>query len=263
MALIKFRDSLLICLAIQIGSVFFSCNLFAQRLEPISTSEIGIGIGGANYKGEISPNYRFLNNQPALTVFYRHNMSDAITLRGGLMGSHRIFENNTFSDSVYEADRPFHAFREGETYLSLFEVSAVVEYNFLDFYDMRQKPRLSPYVFIGVAGLAYNVKLELHKRLLPGANGDRIKPFETNLAVAVPFGVGVKYALSRHWNLGAEFGARKMITDKLDNLSGEDPVYLANPHDNDWYFYNGISVSYTFYRINCPPVYKKTPGLLD
>ena len=263
MAFKNFKVTLLICFALQIGSVFFSSALFAQGIAPITTSEIGIGIGGANYKGEVSPNYRFLNNQPALTIFYRRDMSNAITLRGGLMGSHRIAEDNTFSDEVYADDRPFHAYRQAETYLSLLEVSGVMEYNFLDYYDMKQKPRVSPYVFVGVAGLVYNVKLEVHDRLIPGANGDRIKPFETNVAISVPFGVGVKYALSRHWNLGLEFGARKLFTDKFDYLSEDDEAHLANPNDKDWYYYNGVSISYTFFRTNCPPVYKKNPGLLD
>lgn len=264
MALNTFKKALLVCFAIQIGGAFFSCTLLAQTLEPVTTSEIGIGIGGANYKGEVSPNYRFLNNQPALTVFYRRDMSNAITLRGGVMGSHRIVDDNTFSDEAYADDRPYHAYRQAETRLSLLEVSVAGEYNFLDYYDMKQSPRVSPYIFVGVAGLLYNVKLTLDDPLLPATSGGgRIKPFETNVAVVVPFGVGVKYALSRHWNLGLEFGARKMFTDKLDYLSEDDPVHLANPHDNDWYYYNGVSVSYTFYRTNCPPVYKKKPGLLD
>jgi len=179
------------------------------------------------------------------------------------MGSHRIVEDNTFSDAAYEDDRPFHAYRQAESRLSMVEVSAVMEYNFLDYYDLKQKPRVSPYVFVGVAGLVYNIKLTLHDPILDGANGDRIKPFDTNIAVAIPFGVGVKYALSKHWNLGLEFGARKLFMDKLDYLLEEDPKHLANPYDNDWYYYNGVSVSYTFYRTNCPPVYKKKPGLLD
>lgn len=234
---------------------FFSAATYAQVTKAVTTSEIGVGIGGANYKGELSPNYRFLNNQPAITVFYRRDMSDAITLRGGLMGSHRIVDDNTFSDEAFD-DRPFHKYRDAELRLSLLEVSAVMEYNFLDYYDRRQNPRLSPYVFVGIAGLAYN------KKLTAAVDG-LDEPYETDLAIAIPFGVGLKYALSKHWNLGLEFGARKLFTDKLDYLAEETEAYLANPHDNDWYFYNGISISYTFYRNNCPPVYKNKPGLLD
>ncbi|WP_299758994.1 DUF6089 family protein [uncultured Pontibacter sp.] len=255
MTLRTLQQTLLICLFLQIGSVFFGSDVNAQTSQPVTTSEIGIGIGGANYKGEIAPNYRFLNNQPAVTVFYRRDMSNALTLRGGLMGSHRIVNDNTFSDEAFD-DRPFHAYRQAELRLSLLELSGVVEYNFLDYYDRTQSPRLSPYVFVGVAGLLYNKKLNFA--------GNESKEFDTDMTVAIPFGVGLKYALSTHWNLGLEFGARKTFTDKLDHLTTEEyPENIANPHDNDWYFYNGISISYTFYRYNCPPIYKNRPGLLD
>lgn len=258
MALHKLTKALLICM-MQVGGVFFGTTSFAQKTPQVTTSEIGVGIGGANYKGEIAPNYRLLNNQPALTIFYRRDMSDAITLRGGLMGSHRIVDDNTFSDEAFD-DRPFHAYRGAELRLSLLELSGVMEYNFLDYYDRRQSPRLSPYLFVGVAGLLYNNKLSSES--VDALN----EPFETSITVAIPFGVGLKYALSKHWNLGLEFGARKTFTDKLDYLYADAGLYdenLLNPHDDDWYFYNGISISYTLYRYNCPPVYKKRPGLLD
>ncbi|WP_276498800.1 DUF6089 family protein [Pontibacter litorisediminis] len=226
-----------------------------QGNQPVTTSEIGVGIGGANYKGEISPNYRLLNNQPAITLFYRRDLSNAITLRGGLMGSHRIIDDNTFSDEAFD-DRPLHAYRQADLRLSLLELSGVVEYNFLDYYDRSQSPRLSPYLFVGIAGLLYNKRLDF--------NGSPEREFDTDITAAIPFGVGLKFALSTHWNLGLEFGARKTFTDKIDHLySPEFSENLANPHNKDWYFYNGISISYTFYRYNCPPIYKNKPGLLD
>ena len=247
-------QALLICISIQIGSVFFSAAALAQT--PITTSEIGVGIGGVNYKGELAPQYRLLNNQPALTVFYRRDISAPITLRGALVASHRIFDDNTFSDEAY--DLPLPNYRRAEMRLSLAELSAVMEYNFLDYYDMKQRLRVSPYFFLGVAGLVYNVKTTFNNPALSNLN----EPYRTTLAIAVPIGVGVKYALSKHWNLGLEFGARKLFNDRLDNLTGQDER-ISNPNDNDWYYYNGISLSYTFYRINCPPPYRKQPGILD
>ncbi len=248
------KRALLICSVLQIGSAFFGTSAFAQN--SVSTSEIGVGIGGANYKGELAPNYRFLNNQPAITAFYRRDISSPITLRGGVMLSHRIFDNNTISDESY--DLPLPNYRQAEMRLSLAELSAVVEYNFLDYYDLRQKPRVSPYLFAGVAGLLYNIKTTIANPEYEDIN----EPFRTRLTFSVPVGVGVKYALNKYWNLGLEFGARKLFNDRLDNLSNQDKR-IANPFDKDWYFYNGVSISYTFYRINCPPPYKRTPGILD
>jgi hypothetical protein len=255
MTLHRIPQALLICVMLQIGSAFFSTEATAQR--SVSTSEIGVGIGGANYKGELAPNYRFLNNQPALTVFYRRDLTNTFTARGGIMLSHRIADDNTIGDGVQ--DLPLPDYRQAELRLSLAEVSAVMEYNFLDYYDLSQKPRVSPYFFAGIAGLIYNKKLTSDNPNLEELD----KPFDTDLTVAVPFGVGVKYALSKHWNLGLEFGARMLFNDNMDFLTEGDGKHVANPYDKDWYYYNGISLSYTFYRINCPPPYKRQPGILD
>lgn len=240
---------------LQIGSVFFSTQTFAQR--SVTTSELGVGIGGANYKGELAPDYRFLNNQPALTVFYRRDLNNTFTARGGIMLSHRIADDNTIGDGVQNL--PLPDYRQAELRLSLAEVSVVMEYNFLDYYDLSQKPRISPYFFAGVAGLVYNKKLTTGNPNLSHLN----KPFDTDLTVSIPLGVGVKYALSKHWNLGLEFGSRLLFNDTMDFLAGGDGKHVANPYDNDWYYYNGVSISYTFYRINCPPPYKRQPGILD
>ncbi|WP_262923007.1 DUF6089 family protein [Hymenobacter cellulosilyticus] len=67
--------------------------------------------------------------------------------------------------------------------------------------------------------------------------------------------------MSPRWNLGLEAGARKAFTDELDHLGTQNPL-LVNTHDQDWYFYNGLSISYTFYKINCPDSYKANPKLL-
>ncbi|MBJ6119954.1 outer membrane beta-barrel protein [Pontibacter sp. BT310] len=255
MTLHRIQLALLVCVMLQIGSAFFSTQAHAQY--KVSTSEIGVGIGGANYKGELAPEYRFLNNQPALTVFYRRDLTNTFTARGGIMLSHRIADDNTIGDDVQ--DLPLPDYRQAELRLSLAEVSLVMEYNFLDYYDLSQKVRISPYFFAGFAGLIYNKKLTTDNPSLPSLD----KPFDTDLTVSVPFGVGIKYALSKHWNLGLEFGTRILFNDNMDFLSEADGKHVANPYDKDWYYYNGISLSYTFYRANCPPPYRRQPGILD
>src|SRR5688500_17299124 len=77
--LVKF-SAFLICF--QIGNAFFSPGLQAQNFQ---TSELGIGLGGTVYKGEIAPEYNFGNNRPAASVFYRRDISDPVTLKAGLL----------------------------------------------------------------------------------------------------------------------------------------------------------------------------------
>jgi hypothetical protein len=250
-----FIKSLLIC-SLQIGSVFFTHTVRAQS-QNYRTSEIGLGVGGTSYKGEISPNYRFLNNRPALTVFYKKDVSKPLVLRAGLLlGLMRAHDE--------DVDRPLNQLRRADMITNLAELSAGIDYNFLNYYDQRQRIRWTPYFFIGAAVANYNNKVVLQDNL--------IKPFENGFVLSIPLGIGVKYALSRHWNLGLEVAARKTVFkagEKVDYLKNKnhssnppDQLPYANPYDKDWYFYNGISLSYTFYKLICPDVYKTNKDLL-
>jgi len=239
--------TLLICALVQIGSVFFTVSASAQsQSRERSTSELGIGLGGVVYKGEIAPRYRFLSNRPALTVFYKKDVSRALSLRANL-----LLGRVNADDAQYEERLPLAAYRKATVSTSILELGGGIDFNFLDYYDFRRNVRWTPYFTLGVAGLVYNNKTT-------GADPTILYPetgtndsYRTSFAVAVPIGVGIKYALTHHWNLGVEFGARVLFTDMFDNLSGQNEKVM-NPHHNDWYFYNGISLSYTFYRINCP-----------
>ena len=52
-----------------IRSIFFCNELLAQN-----TSEIGGGIGGLVYKGEVAPDYSFSNNRPGAVIFYKKDI---------------------------------------------------------------------------------------------------------------------------------------------------------------------------------------------
>lgn len=247
MHLLRLKYILLICL--QVGSIFFA---HAQ-----STSELGLGLGATNYKGEISPHYRLGNNRPAGTVFYKKDLSEAIALRAGLLAG-------MMRASDEDLNLPLHQQRRAKMETNLAEFSAGMEYKFLDYYDQRQRLRWTPYFFIGAAVANYN------NRVVFADN--TIKPFENGFVFSIPAGIGFKYALSYHWNLGLEFGARKTLLEAGENLDyllkkgheSNPPAELpnSNPYDKDWYFYHGVSLSYTFYKIICPGVYRKNPTLL-
>ena len=95
-------------------------------------------------------------------------------------------------------------------------------------------------------------------------------------AVSIPFGIGVKYSVSRRIGLAAEWRWHYAITDWLDDCHGYYPRYTAgsdaveyadptgftadnngnnleafiqrgNSADNDWYSYLNVSITYKFY----------------
>ena len=233
------------------GSAFFCGNAQAQQ-----TSEVGLGLGGLVYRGELAPQYQLDNNRPAFTGFYRRDVTVPITVRGAFTAGLLRADDARVTD----ADGivlPQAAVRQARLSGWLTEVSVVAEYNFLNYHDRADKYHYTPYLFAGVAGYYASTTTTT-------ANPNLSQQLDQSggmFGFAIPAGVGFKVALSEHLNLGLEVGARKLFTDQLDHLSQQDPAYV-NPHDPDWYFYNGVSLSYTFYKIRCPDQYKKNDRLL-
>ncbi|HEX8329908.1 MAG TPA: DUF6089 family protein [Hymenobacter sp.] len=235
----------------QAGSAFFCPSANAQN-----TSELGLGVGATTYRGEISPHYRSQNNRPGFTVFYRKDVSVPVTLRGAVTGGF-LRADDANVEGANGSAAPLHAYRQANTKGGVLEASAVLEYNFLDYHYRTDKLHVTPYLFAGLAGFYASTTTESNNPAL-GQSFNRDGP---TVGFAIPAGVGFKYALSEHINLGLEVGVRKTFTDEIDHLGEQDP-FLVNPNDQDWYYYSGVSLSYTFYKIRCPDQYKKNKKLL-
>jgi hypothetical protein len=210
--------------------LFASGSVFAQR------SEVGFGLGTLNYTGDLVRSYDFLNSKPAATVFYRSNISKVVSFRAAVTGGKLAASD----------ERPIDAFaaeRNASFNVFLFETSTVMEYHFMNWRDEKRMLRFTPYMFAGFA--------------LFGISGAQSKPEQySNIQGAIPIGLGMKYIINPKWYVAAEFGARKTFFDYLDNVSVGDRRFknyqYGNPHDNDSYYFLGLSVTRTFYVIPCP-----------
>ena len=199
-------------------------------------SEVGAGLGGLSYTGDLIRNYQITENSLGGLIYYRNNLSDAISLRytatlGKLQGS----DENPFDAFAAARDASFDIF--------IIEPTVTLEYNFLDYKDPHSAINFSPYFFAGAGFFTFF--------------GQDESPFEySTFQPVIPFGVGIKYKINRNWNLNFEFGARKTFFDYLDNISEAIPntknYQYGNPHDKDTYYFVGVSVSYAFYPIICP-----------
>ncbi|MDQ2657909.1 MAG: DUF6089 family protein [Bacteroidota bacterium] len=214
-----------------IGLMLTACSLSAQK------SEVGFGIGTLNYTGDLARTYNLLNSRPAVTAFYRSNLSQVVSLRAGITAG-----------GIGASDkRPIDAFagqRDASFSIFLMEASAVMEYHFMNWRNDKHILRFTPYLFGGLA--------------LFGISGTQNKPSEySNVQGAIPFGLGMKYILNPKWYLSLEFGARKTFFDYLDNVSAGTNQLVknyqyGNPYDNDAYYFVGVSITRTFYEIPCP-----------
>lgn len=214
--------------------IFFSGTANAQF------NEIGIGIGGTTYTGDLVHQYNFSLNRPALNVFYRTNFSDVVSIKYGLLGGFLYASDENPID-------PFAEVRSRSFSIFLIEASATLEYHFLDYKRENSLIKWSPYLYGGAGIFTFF------------GDGPPTGPYN-RLQAVIPFGVGFKYILNPEFSLGIEFGARKTFFDYLDNISeprSPEKNYLyGNRHDNDWYYYLGVSLSYTFYKVPCPFKYK-------
>ena len=214
-----------------VGLTLMAFTLSAQK------SEVGFGIGTFNYTGDLARTYNILNSRPAVTVFYRANLSQVVSMRAGITGG-----GLGASDK-----RPIDAFaekRDASFSLFLMEASTVMEYHFMNWRDDKHILRFTPYLFGGLG--------------IFGISGTQNKPSEySNVQAAIPFGLGFKYILNPKWYLALEFGARKTFFDYLDNVSAGTNQLVknyqyGNPYDNDAYYFVGFSITRTFYDIPCP-----------
>ena len=102
---------------------------YAQR------TELGFGIGGLNYTGDLVRNYNFKFIKPAATGLFRANLNKALSFRASIVAGQLGADDTTqpidrfavSRDSSFTANGSSSAFD-----IFLFEASAVMEYHFLD-----------------------------------------------------------------------------------------------------------------------------------
>lgn len=196
--------------------------------------EIGAGVGGGNYVGDLNPAFRFENFQPAGGIFGRYNFSHAVSAKLGINAV------KTHGSDKFNND-PHAQIRNDNFIRVLGEVVAQIEYNFFNYRDEKSRRNWTPYFFIG-GGAFYMDGFTTPAR--------KIQP-------VIPGGIGFRKILRRKWNIGVEFGARKTFTDYFEPLNGTPDASQkfgkeGNRFDRDWYFVSTISISYTFYSIPCP-----------
>lgn len=188
--------------------------LFSQRVH------IGLFGGVSAYNGDLTDKiYPKKVTNGAIGITGSYELTDQILLRAGL----------TYS-IVGGADRyssdPELRLRNLSFETSVTEFSVVGEYYLFNLYDRKY----SPYVFGGLAIYKFNPyaydagnqKVFLKPLSTEGqglAGYPDSKPYNLT-QMALPFGGGVKFAITDNLRIGLELGIRKLFTDYLDDVSG-------------------------------------------
>lgn len=204
---------------ILVAALLLVNTVFAQRFH------VGVFGGLAAYNGDLAdkPFPRKVTNG-AIGITGNYELTDNFTLRIGY--TYAVLGGADRYNKDAELVKRNLSF---ETRLN--EFSLLGEYYLQDLYDHR----FSPYFFAGLAAYHYNPyafngstdkiflkPLSTEGQGLPGYD----KPYKLT-QLAIPFGGGVKFALTDKIHIGAEVGLRKLFTDYLDDVS----TTYADPAD--------------------------------
>lgn len=180
------------------------------------SADYGVSAGIVTYLGEENPLNTFYRPGPAAQFFYRYNFNPRQAVRANLLGGYMT---------------PLGSF--------LGELGATYEFNFFPYSTFRSRNiDYTPYI---AGGTALSVM-------------SQAGPF-----LSVPFSAGFKVNVANQVGIEIEYGFRKTFTDKLDGLyeitdPGGEPVDHSRIHNNDWYSFMGVSVTWKMYNrlAGCP-----------
>lgn len=138
------------------------------------------------------------------------------------------------------------------------------------------------YGFVGVGVFRFNPKAAYQGTMyalqplgtegqgLPGSSTTKYK----RIGVCIPYGLGAKYSLGKHWSVGLEYGVRYTFTDYIDDVStnyadrslmqstrGDAAAYFSdpsgikvtgeqrgNPKFKDSYMFALVTVGYKYHK---------------
>jgi hypothetical protein len=201
-----------------------SLTLSGQR-----NADYGILAGVTSYIGDINPNRLLYSPLPAGGLLYRYNFNPREALRtsilvGGLRGNDLNF-NNAFQQT-----------RAASFSGLVGEWTLQFEFNFLPYSTQGKQWDYTPYFAVG-GGAAF------------------VSGPATAFIPVVPFSVGFKVNVYKNIGLEAEYGFRKTFYDNFDGVKDlVAPSDLSWLHNNDWYTFTGIAVTWKFYNklAGCP-----------
>ncbi|GIV44756.1 MAG: hypothetical protein KatS3mg035_1879 [Bacteroidia bacterium] len=188
-------------------------------------------LGGANQIGtNFVRDLEISTTRPAITAGYRYNISAYSKLRG-------TFTAGTLKGDDNLTQEPFRNNRNLHFRTRIYELNAVYEYyfnqeqsghryNIKGAKGMRAKG-LTYYAFGGIGIFYFNPKAQYNGNWIAlqplGTEGQGLPGGGrkySRVSIAIPYGLGLRYAVNRDWKIGLEVGMRKTFTDYIDDVSG-------------------------------------------
>ncbi len=208
--------------------------IFAQN-SIVQEGEFGFNVGAGHYFGDLNTRAKINRPKLAAGLFFRKNFGNYIALRLGAN-----FAQLGYSD-VYNKQNETMRRRNLSFNTNVWELGLQGDFNFYRFMPGDPDFRFTPYLTFGVSAFSYDpyayLRDEKYNLRQLGTEGqgsslhpDR-KPYGT-MAMAIPFGVGIKYSINERTNIGFEIVHRFTNTDYLDDVSktyADPAAFPPNP----------------------------------
>lgn len=212
-------------------------------------TSIGVNLNAMNYFGDVNPqtgfaSVKFGDTRPNIGISITHRYFPRVSGRFGVnIGRVSANDDNqgTTGDAYYRNNRNLN-FRT-----NIYEASAVVIFDLIENRNnYLKRPDFVPYLFGGVAGFYFNPQGTRDG----GNTWTDLQPLKTEnvdysrVSLAIPFGIGVRYRITRSLDASFEAGLRKTFTGYLDDVSGNYAGLSAlggDPNSDRGYFGYGIT----------------------
>lgn len=204
------------------------CKIFAQDAV-VQEGEFGIGVGAGHYFGDLNTRAKLNRAKVAASIFFRKNLGNYIAVRVGAS-----FAQLGYSDK-YNTHNQYMLLRNLSFNTKVWELTLQGDFNFFRFMPGDPEFSFTPYITFGAGIFSYDPYAYLKGRkvnLRPlGTEGQGTNTY-SSMAISIPFGGGVKYALNDRINIGFEVLHRFTNTDYLDDVSKTYPdgsIFPPNP----------------------------------
>lgn len=243
-------------------------------------ASIVVFTGLMNYQGDLNPNsFTYRHSKFAAGLFVRKPLSRLFALRAGFVIGKIKAADHYNRDYLRKRNLSF--------FTSLQEVHVGLELTLTNI----PARRVTPYLYAGIAAFHFNpwaYDLQGHKTYLHPLSTEgqglpefpQQRPYQLT-QLSLPFGGGVRYAITDAITLGIEVSQRKSFTDYIDDVSTHyvdqqvllnakgpkavEMAYRANqvggsaypshgeqrgtPSEMDWYYFFGTTLEVKLHRI--------------
>lgn len=253
--------------------VLFTLGVFGLSTANAQSIELGGAFGASNYHGDLAYTIHPKETHFSGGLFFKYNFNEYWSYRPTISFLQLSGADSNFSD---------YRLRNLSFRNKLYEFSHMLEFNYVPFSRSEIHHKMSFYATLGLALFMHKPEANLKGEWIDLSKLGTENQDYGLIQLSIPFGGGIKYALTDNLILGFETAWRKTFTDYLDDVSSvyadvensngtinplvdrsweitPDGRPLSNPGDmrgdptlKDWYLQSIFTISYRFTPIQCP-----------